>query len=240
MPRLTPNDDHARRLLIGITSGKPVSQRSLAREMGVALGLTNLLMRRLARKGWIRIVRVRPNRLLYVITPAGLAEKARMSREYFQRSVSFYVETRDRIRQSFEELASSRVDGPEARSIERVVFYGAGEVAEVGFVCLAETGLELVGVVDEERVRPFFGVTVHRPDALTADDIAGRPYDRIAVMSFGEPDEIRERLVRLGVPDRRIHWLHAAAEVPVPRRRRAADRRSGPRVHSAPDIDVLR
>jgi hypothetical protein len=232
---VTSSDDHARRLLIGITSGKPVSQRSLAREMGVALGLTNLLMRRLARKGWIRIVRVRPNRLLYVITPAGLAEKARMSREYFQRSVSFYVETRDRIRQSFDELAAGRLDGPGSRTVEHVVFYGAGEVAEVGFVCLAETRLRLVAVVDEARDKPFFGVPVHRPDELGPDHVAGRPYDRIAVMSFEDPRQIGERLARLGIPDGRIHWLDPAPEAPVTRRRRANGRAASRPLDSSPD-----
>jgi DNA-binding PadR family transcriptional regulator len=199
-------DEYARQLLTGIASGKAVSQRSMARELGIALGLTNLLMRRLARKGWIRIVKVKPNRLLYFITPAGIAEKARMSREYFQRSVSFYVETRDRIRQSFDLLTAAEDGGGNGR-VERIVFLGAGEVAEIGYLCLAETGLELVGVVDDERVRPFFGVNVRRMEELTPEHIAGRPYDRLAVMSFGEPQDIRARLAGLGIPDGKIHWL---------------------------------
>ncbi|MGH9369950.1 MAG: winged helix-turn-helix transcriptional regulator, partial [Vicinamibacterales bacterium] len=154
-----PSDEYVLHLLARVASGRALSQRALARELGVALGLTNLLLRRLARKGWIRIVRVKPNRLLYFITPAGLQEKARMSREYFRRSVTFYAETRDRIRLSFEQLARQQV--------RRIVFFGAGEVAEVGFVCLAETGLTLVSVVDDERVRPFFGMPVHREEELT-------------------------------------------------------------------------
>jgi hypothetical protein len=201
-------DEYSRLLLTGVASGKPVSQRSLARDLGIALGLTNLLMRRLVRKGWIRIVRVKPNRVLYLITPAGIAEKARMSREYFQRSVAFYAETRDRIRQSFEHLTV----GPDGARVERIVFFGAGEVAEVGFVCLAETGLTLVGVVDDERVKPFFGTPVYPSSELTASAIAGRPYDRVAVMSFGDPGVIRERLALLGIPESHIHWLEAPLE----------------------------
>ena len=52
------------------------------------------LLRRLVAKGWIRIVRLRPNRLRYVLTPAGLAQKARLSRDYFLHSVRFYREAR--------------------------------------------------------------------------------------------------------------------------------------------------
>ncbi|MGH8637178.1 MAG: hypothetical protein ACREUZ_08600, partial [Burkholderiales bacterium] len=168
---MTPSDDCVRRLLAGVASGRPVSQRSLARELGVALGLTNLLMQRLARKGWIRIVRGTRNRVLYFITPAGLAEKARMSREYFQRSVEFYAETRDRIRQSIEQLAAKTAAGER----RRLAFFGAGEVAEVGYVVLAETGLDLVAVVDDDRARPFFGVPVHPTARLSAGAVADVP-----------------------------------------------------------------
>ena len=194
-----PSDQYTLQLLARVASGRPVSQRALAQELGVALGLTNLLLRRLARKGWIRIVRVKPNRLLYFITPAGLQEKARMSREYFRRSVTFYAETRDRIRQSFERLSQ--------RDVRRIVFFGGGEVAEVGFVCLGETGLTLVAVVDDDRVKPFFGMPVRKAEELSARDVAGQPYDCVAVMSFAEPDATRERLDRLGIPESRIHWL---------------------------------
>lgn len=205
MSPLTPNDEYDRRLLARVASGAPLSQRALAQDLGVALGLTNLLMRRLVRKGWIRIVRIKPNRLLYFITPAGVREKARMSREYFRRSVTFYAETRDRIRQSFEYL------GQQQRS--RIVFYGAGEVAEVGYVCLSETNLTLVAVVDDERERPFFGLPVLRPEALGPDAVGQQPYDCVAVMSFDDPEIIAARLSSLGVPAEAIHWLDGHPEI---------------------------
>lgn len=209
-----PSDEYVLQLLARVASGRAVSQRALARDLGVALGLTNLLLRRLARKGWIRIVRVKPNRLLYFITPVGLQEKARMSREYFRRSVTFYAETRDRIRQSFDQLT--------AQQVRRIVFFGAGEVAEVGYVCLAETALTLVGVVDDERVKPFFGMPVRRVEELAPDELAGSPYDCVAVMSFAEPDAIRRRLGDLGIPDARTHWLEGPAEPAAMPSRRAA------------------
>ncbi len=203
-----PSDDYILRLLARVASGSVASQRDLARDLGVALGLTNLLLRRLALKGWIRIVRIKPNRVLYLITPAGILAKARMSREYFRRSVTFYAETRDRIRQSFEQLAREEN--------RRVVFFGAGEVAEVGYVCLGEAGLTLVAVVDDDRVRPFFGLPVRRVQELTASGVEGQAYDCVAVMSFAEPDPIRERLRSLGIPESRIRWLEGPADTLSP------------------------
>src|SRR5260221_6116188 len=44
-------NDYARRILSEVEAGRGVSQRSLARSAGIALGLTNLVLRNLVRKG---------------------------------------------------------------------------------------------------------------------------------------------------------------------------------------------
>ena len=67
-------------ILTAIGEGRPLSQRVLAQRLGVALGLTNLLLKRLARKGSIKIVEFpkKPaarKRLRYLLTPKGIAEK---------------------------------------------------------------------------------------------------------------------------------------------------------------------
>jgi hypothetical protein len=173
--------------------------------MGIALGLTNLLVRRLVRKGWVRIIRIKPNRVRYLLTPTGMAEKARMSRLALQNSIRFYVEARDRIRERFVALSRELPgDGPAAK---RIVFYGSGEVAEVGYVCLQGTGLELVGVVDDQGRERFFDVPVYDPALLHATDIDGSPFGRLVVMSFGETDKIRAQLKALAMPPDRIFWV---------------------------------
>ncbi len=99
-------DHHTRRLLAEVEAGNGVSQRSLARQAGIALGLTNLLLKRLVRKGLVRMIHIRPNRVKYLITPAGIAEKARMSSAYFAHSMRFYAEARDRIQDRFAYLSA--------------------------------------------------------------------------------------------------------------------------------------
>lgn len=194
-----------RRILQEVEAGRGVSQRLLARNVGVALGLTNLLLRRLARRGLIEIVKIRPNRVRYVITPAGVAEKARMTRAYLDYSVRFYAEARDRLRHSFKSIAGewSAAEGAD----KRIIFYGAGEVAEIGYVCLQESDLRLVGVVDDDRRNPFFGIPVHPASALAPHALADIPYDRVVVMSLRNTEAIRVTLEQLGCPADRIHTL---------------------------------
>jgi ribosomal protein S25 len=200
-------DSHAldRQILHEVEAGRGVSQRSLARNIGVALGLTNLLLRRLARRGLIEIVKVRPNRVRYVITPAGIAEKARMTRAYLDYSIRFYAEARTRLRQRFEALSTEwpALDGAE----KATVFYGAGEVAEIGYVSLQETDLKLVGVVDDERRGPFFGFVVHPSTALGPRRLGDHEYGRIVVMSLWNTEAARLKLEQLGCEPERIYTL---------------------------------
>ena len=183
-----------------------VSQRSLARDLGIALGLTNLLVRRLVRIGWVRAVHVKPNRVRYLLTPAGLAEKSRMSRAYFESSVQFYRQTRDRIQQQFCELSAGWPNAAPGVP-KRIVFYGAGEVAEIGYICLVETDLQLVGVVDVARTKPFVGLRVSSPEHLDGLALDGQPFDRLVVMSFGNTDALRAEVLDRRVPLDRVFWL---------------------------------
>src|SRR5687767_5924222 len=128
-----------RRILDRVAASNSVSQRSLSRELGIALGLTNLLLRRLAAKGWIRIIRFRPNRVGYILTPAGLVQKARLSRAYLLNSLRFYTEARDRVQHRFEDMVGQSGAG----ATQSIVFYGSGEIAEVAWLCLQRTKLQL-------------------------------------------------------------------------------------------------
>jgi hypothetical protein len=200
------HDTHIRRILDHLDAGQPVSQRSLSGELGIALGLTNLLVRRMMRQGWVRLVRVPPNRYRYFLTPAGLAQKARMSRAYLAHSVQFYTETRNRIRQTFDATSAawSTVAGPGPKDI---VFFSGGEIAEIGYVCLQDTDLQLKGVVDNERRRPFFDVPVHPVDALYGTELAGQPFGVLIVMSLGDIAQLESVLFARGVRADRIVWL---------------------------------
>jgi len=185
-----------------------VSQRSLSRDLGIALGLTNLLIRRLVRRGWVRVIRIKPNRVRYLLTPAGLAEKARMSRNALQDSMRFYTEARDRISQRFDQLSTDCQGELEGNGQKRIVFFGAGEVAEIGYICLQGTDLRLVGVVDDKpRKARFFDLPVRDAGELRARDVGGVGFERLVVMSFGRLEEIREKLEAVGFPHERVFWI---------------------------------
>jgi DNA-binding MarR family transcriptional regulator len=200
-------EHHVRRILDAFEADRGVSQRSLAKELGIALGLANLLVKRLVKKGWVRVIRIKPNRVRYLVTPAGIAEKSKMSRAYFDSSVEFYRQTRDRIQQQFSTLSSSwPADGATPRP-KRIVFYGAGEVAEIGYICLVDTDLQLVGVIDAVRTKPFFSLSVSAPEHLDGLVLRGQEFDWLVVMSFGNTAALQDEILALSVPVDRVFWL---------------------------------
>ena len=206
---MTSHDAHTREILAEIERGKGVTQRSLSKRLGIALGLTNSLIRRLVNKGYVKVVNVRPNRVKYLITPAGIAEKARATRSYLARTVNLYLETRQHIHAGLLAAQSGGNGNGHGNGTDRVrvVFYGAGEIAEIAYVCLQETGLELVGVIDDRRTGMFFGAPILPSAALHSTTVNDIPFDRLIVLSLEDVDAVRERLKSSGCPDEHVCWL---------------------------------
>lgn len=181
--------DHQRdlQLLNEIESSDVVTQRGLAKRLGIALGLTNLYLKRLIKKGCIKVVNIQRNRIRYLITPQGIAEKSRLTYEYMQYSLQLYRRACSIMRERFRRLAS--------QGRKRIVFYGVGEAAELAYLCVREMDLELVGVVDVERAGTrFLDHTVLDLSALTALE-----YDCIVVTSLDDGEIPWRRLEELGV-----------------------------------------
>jgi DNA-binding MarR family transcriptional regulator len=204
---LPRHDAVIHRILSEIETGRPVSQRSLARDMGVALGLTNLVLRRLVRKGYVKMTRVNSRQVAYLLTPEGLVEKGRIARAYIENTLRLYTDTREHIHRSLDRLSSEWDEAGPTAGEKRIVFFGAGEVAEIGYVGLQGTDLRLVGVVDDVVKGPFFGMPVVRSDRLADGHLDGEPFGRLVVMSIRNADAIRQRLNAIGYPQERTFWL---------------------------------
>jgi DNA-binding MarR family transcriptional regulator len=191
-----------RQILQAIASGERLTQRSLAREMGVAVGLANLLIRRLVGKGHVRIANMGARHVKYLMTPAGWDALAKATRASLENTVHLYTQTREHIRDSLASISEQC-----AESEKRIVFYGAGDVAEIAYVSLQNTDLSLVGVIDDRRTGRFFHVEISTPDALTADTIAGVPYSHVVVTSLHSADAIRQQLASRDVPPEKVFCL---------------------------------
>ncbi len=182
-------------ILTAIEEGLPLTQRALAERLGVALGLANLYLKRLARKGCIKIVEFpkKPaarKRLRYLLTPRGVAEKTRLTYEHMAYSLNLYRRARRTLRQSLGRLAEG--------GAKRIVLYGTGEAAEVAYLTLKELGLEPAGVFAPSATGRFLGYPVQALATLAMEE-----FDVVIVATFERPEQSLEELFRLGLgPDR--------------------------------------
>jgi DNA-binding MarR family transcriptional regulator len=203
--RTSPNGDYDRQILQAIASGQRVTQRSLAGELGVALGLTNLLIRRLVAKGYVRMSKMGTRHVRYLMTAAGWEELARASRVSLENTIHLYTQTREQIRATLSEV--SRRCEPDGSGRKRVVFYGAGDVAEIAYVSLQGTDLTLVGVVDDRRTGRFFDLTISSSDELTPQALGSIPFACVVVTSVRYADRIKARLDERSIANDRVYCL---------------------------------
>ena len=188
-------DPHAQReldLLTEIAEGDGVTQRLLAKKLGIALGLTNLYIKRLANKGYIRIVNIKRSRLKYLLTPRGIAEKARLTYQFMEYSLGYYVKLRETFRQCL--LPVSRSEN------RQVLLYGSEEIAEIAALVLWELDLILECVVDDEKSGTLF--LGHKVRALA--EIPELSFDWVVLAVLNGGEGLQERLRELKVPDDRI------------------------------------
>jgi len=198
-------DERNRRILSAIASGNRVTQRSLAAELGIALGLANLLLHRLVKKGHVRVRKIGTRHVRYFMTKAGRDALAAATHLSLANTVHLYTETREMIRESLDAVSSDLETAAEAP--KRIVLYGAGDVAEIAYISLQATDLTLIGVVDDVKRTVFLGYPVHDPSELTTGTLGGVPFDGVVVASVQHADKILARLNDLQVPTARVYRI---------------------------------
>jgi DNA-binding MarR family transcriptional regulator len=181
------------RLLEAVHQDSRVTQRGLASQLGMALGLANIYLKRMIRKGFIKVVNVQPNRISYLVTPRGIAEKARLTYEFMDYSLHLYGEVRQHLRAALQDCAAAG---------QRVAICGRGEAAELAYLSLKESGLDPVAVFDQEGGHEFLGIPV-RPLA----EHAQCEFDMIIVATLDPTSTWYTDLLGAGVPEAKLFPL---------------------------------
>jgi DNA-binding MarR family transcriptional regulator len=177
--------DHYRSLQIldELSGSDSLTQRDLSSRLGIALGLVNSYIKNLVAKGFITIKAIPSKRYAYYLTPKGFTEKTRLTYHLLQDYTRIYREARTNFNQLFHDL--------EKKGVKNIIFAGADEVAEIAYITLQETGLKLVGVVDEKKVGGMFFSKTIGP----LKDIAGLDYDKVIVTSYLNRKAIYQELI---------------------------------------------
>lgn len=127
-------------LLTLIEGDSAQSQRRLAKELGIALGLVNVYVRRCVAKGLMKVRSAPARRYAYYLTPKGLAEKSRLTVEYFTSSLNLFRQAKADCCRLFEVALGA--------GLTRVALVGCSDLAEIAVICAKECEIEIVVIID--------------------------------------------------------------------------------------------
>jgi DNA-binding MarR family transcriptional regulator len=176
-------------LLSAIEENSSITQRSVAGDLGIALGLANAYLKRCVRKGLIKMSMAPANRYAYYLTPKGFAEKSRLTARYLAISFNFFRAAREQCSATFQECAD--------QGWHRVLLVGASDMCEIATLCTSDLGLQLVGILDPDaEAAEIAGLAVFQ----RIED-AGQ-YDAVMITDLREPQNIFNWMIKTVAPER--------------------------------------
>jgi len=123
-------------LLETIEHNPDVTQASIATQLNVAVGTVNWHLKRLIEKGYVKIMRANRKKLRYIITPEGIALRARLTVDYLEQQFLLYRNTRLHVKQQLERVRQAGYDHLSVR--------GEGDVADICRLTCMEQGMVVV------------------------------------------------------------------------------------------------
>lgn len=199
MRRMSEDSPESSRIMLGLLDAveqdRAQSQRLLASELGIALGLVNAYLKRCVKKGLVKVRSAPARRYAYYLTPQGFAEKSRLTVDYLSYSFGFFRQAKTDCSELFRLAAE--------RGIEKIVLIGQTDLAEIAALCAMERGIRIVGVVQKDAVKPeFIGLPV-----FDDFDAVANAFDAVLITDLLKPRETCEAAVarfgmeRVLVPD---------------------------------------
>jgi len=173
-------------LLQELEKNPVVSQRELSNKFGIALGVINACLKRMARRGWIRVMGLDHRRIGYYLTPKGFSEKAKLTLHLISWTMQHYS--------TLKQIIGKRLLEIQEKGIERIVFYGVTDEMEIAYITLQGLNLKLVGIVeDAEKIskKQVLGFELKE-----ISEIGSLGPDAVLITSLIDKDEKEERLRR--------------------------------------------
>ena len=178
-------DNRELEILERLENNEHLTQRDLSKDVGIALGLVNHLLKKMVKKGWIKIKNIDAKKIRYLITPEGAREKSSLLYRRVESTIHFYLEAKRVIKDKVIHLKNE--------GIKNVSIYGINHISEVLFIVLKELNLELVYVVDDNKEgEVWFGYTVVKIDEFVGSDanvLILASFDKEEIDSFCKEQE---------------------------------------------------
>lgn len=192
MRRVSEESPESSRIMLGlldaVEQNRAQSQRLLASELGIALGLVNAYLKRCIKKGLVKVRSAPARRYAYYLTPQGFTEKSRLTVEYLSYSFSFFRQAKTDCSELFR--------AAKARGVGTIVLVGQSDLAEIAALCAIEQAIIIVGLVQAGATQTqFVGIPV-----FENFEAVSKSFDSVLVTDVGNARKTCEAVVgRFGI-----------------------------------------
>jgi len=178
MQRPADENAEASRIMLGlldaVDQNRAHSQRHLADELGIALGLVNAYLKRCVKKGLVKVRQAPARRYAYYLTPQGFAEKSRLTIEYLSYSFDFFRQAKADC--------SDLLRAAKGWGVESMLLVGRSDLAEIAALCAMQEGIAIVGVVEPRAdADKFIGIPI-----FEHFDTVGMPFDAVFISDVAD------------------------------------------------------
>ena len=139
-------------LMSKIESNPTISQRALASELGIALGLLNAYLKKCIIKGWIKAGNVSAKRLVYLLTPEGFVEKSRIVGDYLSKSFTLFRDAKRQCEAIFELC--------QEMGWSKIAIVGEGDLADIATLVARGIGISVEKIGADRDLAPYDAVLI--------------------------------------------------------------------------------
>jgi len=183
-----PESKHLNTLL-EIKADPSLSQRSLSLKLNISLGLTNSILQNLIHRGWIKVQKMTGRKILYLITPEGMANVSRLMYTRFQETLHYYHYTKDLLTAYLMKLYQ--------QGEKTINIYGTGQLAEITYYAGISTPLKLNAIISDDPSKEIFlgQQTISIEDFLTQysnhNNLSNK---KIIILSTNTPEKLTKEI----------------------------------------------
>jgi len=175
--------------LLELKQNPSLSQRSLARKLNISLGLTNAIIKNLIFRGWLKAKKDTGRKLLYIITPKGMANVSRLMYSRFQETLHYYHYTKD--------LLTSYLMKIYQQGERTVNIYGTDQLAEITYYAGISTPLKLNAIIsDVPSKEKFLGQQITSIENFLSQysNYTNLSSKKIIILSTNSPEKLNKEI----------------------------------------------
>jgi len=183
---------HELNTLLEIKQNPSLTQRSLAHRLNISLGLTNAILQNLIHRGWIKAKRMTGRKILYLITPQGIARATNLIYDRFRETQNYYQYTK--------ELLTAYLTDLYHQGKKRAIIYGTNQLAEITYLSLLNSPLKLHSILsDDPSKKKFLGRQVFTISDFTekySQQLSEKSQKELVIISTVSLDKLQQEIKR--------------------------------------------